>query len=125
MKRRKPLKPGPPPKRKRELQRKRIKARRKGARRAEVKFAKQFGSVWYVSRVCAMPCLVCGQLPSDPHHVRTVGAGGTWRDLVPLCRRHHTECHTVGVQTFTDRYDVDLHAHARRIAETLTQETPE
>lgn len=47
-----------------------------------------------------MPCCGCGQpAPSDPHHVRSRGAGyGDWLEngdgnVVPLCRPCHDETH--------------------------------
>ena len=54
----------------------------------------------------AMPCAVCGATPSDPDHLKTVGAGGgdELSNLTPLCRRHHTERHAIGVKTFYDKY---------------------
>lgn len=60
------------------------------------------------------PCDVCGRRPSDPHHHPTVGAGGTKRDLMPLCRDHHTlgpdAYHRLGAVTFAKRHDLDLAA---------------
>ena len=28
-------------------------------------------------------------------------------EAMPLCREHHTECHTIGQQTFLDKYHFD------------------
>ncbi|MFA5636968.1 MAG: hypothetical protein WC977_13825 [Anaerovoracaceae bacterium] len=42
------------------------------------------------------PCLLCGNLPSDPHHypVRVShGAGDTLLEMVPLCHHHHRLWH--------------------------------
>lgn len=46
------------------------------------------------------PCLICHRVPSkehpnDPHHITTRKAGGddTRQNLMPLCRKHHTEIH--------------------------------
>ena len=62
----------------------------------------------YRNYIKGMKCLVDNKecLPqSDPHHVRSKGAGGRDRsNLVPLCRIHHTECHTIGRITFEDKY---------------------
>lgn len=71
------------------------------------------------------PCLVCGK-GSDPHHVRSVGAGhGDWLDrdgervgnVVPLCREHHRELDSVGSGpvTFHRKYNLDLAVEAERI----------
>ena len=38
----------------------------------------------------------------DPHHIKTKGAGGL--DTVPLCRKHHAECHAIGRWTFAKKY---------------------
>jgi hypothetical protein len=49
----------------------------------------------YVSR---QPCLVCGRVPSDPHHLRFTQARALGRRVsdeftVPVCRIHHRELH--------------------------------
>jgi hypothetical protein len=49
----------------------------------------------FVSR---QPCLVCGRVPSDPHHLRFTQARALGRRVsdeftVPLCRIHHRELH--------------------------------
>ena len=46
-------------------------------------------------------------------------AGGTRRDLVPLCAHHHREQHDTGVETFATRYQVDLAALAASVAADL------
>lgn len=70
-----------------------------------------------------MRCLICNRLDTDPHHVRTRGAGG--RDeanLVPLCRTHHTELHTIGRLTFEDKYKTGcLQMRAEQIWEGYEQ----
>lgn len=45
-----------------------------------------------------MPCAACGARPSDPDHIKTRGAGGEdiESNILPLCRRHHTQRHTIG-----------------------------
>lgn len=51
-------------------------------------------------------CVVCGDWPSDPDHIQTVGSGGgdTISNLWPLCRVHHSERHQIGFQTFLEKY---------------------
>lgn len=68
--------------------------------------------------ISEQPCCVCRFHFSDPHHVRTRGAGGGDEYLVPLCRACHTEVHMKGVATFISRYGVDLW----RLAEMMEQE---
>jgi hypothetical protein len=48
-------------------------------------------------RVRGKPCVVCGST-SDACHVQSRGAGGgdeSW-NLVPMCRKHHSEQHKRG-----------------------------
>ena len=51
--------------------------------------------------VAAQPCLVCGRIPSDPHHIkfaeqRMMGRKVSDRFTVPICRLHHRELHRHG-----------------------------
>jgi hypothetical protein len=48
--------------------------------------------------VAAQPCLICGRLPADAHHlrfaqVRALGRKASDEFTVPLCRMHHREAH--------------------------------
>lgn len=59
-----------------------------------------------LKRVCA----VCGSR-ADIHHVDAVGMGRNRQKIshvgmraLPLCREHHTECHTIGDDLFIQRY---------------------
>ena len=59
-----------------------------------------------LKRVCA----VCGRR-ADIHHVDAVGMGRNRQKIshvgmraLPLCREHHTECHTMGDDLFIHRY---------------------
>ena len=59
-----------------------------------------------LKRVCA----VCGRR-ADIHHVDAVGMGRNRQKIshvgmraLPLCREHHTECHTMGDDLFSQRY---------------------
>jgi hypothetical protein len=52
----------------------------------------------FVSR---QPCVVCGRMPSDPHHLRFVQPCALGRRVsdeftVPLCRVHHRDLHRQG-----------------------------
>lgn len=58
-------------------------------------------------------CAVCGAR-ADLHHVDHVGMGRDREEIIhegmealPLCRAHHQECHTIGQQTFLDKYHFD------------------
>jgi hypothetical protein len=51
--------------------------------------------------VLRQPCLVCGRLPSDPHHLtftqpRALGRRVSDEFMVPVCRLHHRELHRFG-----------------------------
>jgi len=57
-------------------------------------------------------CCVCGQ-PGEVHHVDAIGMGrnraeadDSWNRKICLCRRHHSEAHTIGMAAFEDRYYV-------------------
>lgn len=58
-------------------------------------------------------CAVCGKR-ADLHHVDHVGMGRDREEIIhegmealPLCREHHQECHTIGQQSFNDKYHFD------------------
>jgi ERF superfamily len=51
--------------------------------------------------VLRQPCLVCGRVPSDPHHLtftqlRAMGRRASDEFIVPVCRVHHRELHRSG-----------------------------
>ena len=60
-------------------------------------------------------CLVCNERPVQPHHFPTRGAGGTAKDLTPLCQYHHAQFHEMGPGSFQETYEVDLVAEAARL----------
>lgn len=55
-------------------------------------------------------CAICGDKP-DLHHVNAIGMGRDRTEIVhegmevlPLCRVHHSEAHTIGRDSFCERY---------------------
>jgi hypothetical protein len=55
----------------------------------------------HIRFIANQPCLVCGRLPSDPHHLRFAQYPALGRNVsdeftVPLCRGHHREVHRCG-----------------------------
>jgi len=51
--------------------------------------------------VASRPCLICGRMPSDAHHIkfaeqRAMGRKVSDRFTVPICRLHHRELHRRG-----------------------------
>jgi hypothetical protein len=73
----------------------------------------------HVRLVTKKPCLVCGRLPSDPHHLRFTQSRAMGRKVsdeftVPLCRGHHRELHHCGDEAARwQRLGIDP-AHAAR-----------
>jgi hypothetical protein len=62
------------------------------SRRKAKRHARDFGD--HADTIRALPCDLCGSPPpSDPHHARSRGAGGTAKHLIPLCRKHHRRIH--------------------------------
>lgn len=77
-----------------------------------------WGDGQHAARIRQLPCAIGGEFCEThvhAHHVRSVGAGGTEKDLVPLCAVHHQELHTIGRWTFLKKYGVDLRALAERL----------
>jgi hypothetical protein len=85
------------------------------AKRKKARFLKAFGSRERVLAIKAMPCLVCGALPSDNAHIKSRGAGGSFRDVVPLCRNHHQE-HHAGPKALEAKYGLNLREAADALA---------
>jgi hypothetical protein len=58
-------------------------------------------------------CAICGG-KAELHHAETrVGMGRNRKEIVhlgmyamPLCRKHHTECHDIGQKTFNEKYKI-------------------
>lgn len=87
-------------------------ARSRQRKRKKARYATQFGSksAW----IRQLNCCACGHTPSEPHHVRSRGAGGTSKDLVPLCGVCHRAVHSMGAETFQERMRIDLTAEAAK-----------
>jgi hypothetical protein len=71
--------------------------------------------------VARQPCLVCGRIPSDPHHLRfaqprALGRKVSDEFVVPLCRSHHRALHRVGnEQRWWQAAGIDALAVARQL----------
>nr|WP_276576409.1 putative HNHc nuclease [Caldicoprobacter algeriensis] len=57
-------------------------------------------------------CCVCG-MPGEIHHVDSIGIGRDRTKIddskhrkICLCRKHHTEAHTIGMKAFEEKYHV-------------------
>jgi hypothetical protein len=80
----------------------------------------------FLDRVRRARCAVvgCAQIYIDPHHLVTRGAGGSDYTVVPLCRTHHAEVHTIGKKRFEDEHGLDLYAvNSRILAEYIVHLT--
>lgn len=58
-------------------------------------------------------CIVCGRY-GEIHHVQSVGMGRDRKtishlgmEVLPLCRNHHSEAHTIGNKAFMERYHLE------------------
>ncbi len=67
-------------------------------------------------------CAVCGKR-ADLHHVDHVGMGRDREEIIhegmealPLCREHHVEAHTLGAQSFAEKYHIE---HGIKLDKTL------
>lgn len=56
--------------------------------------------------VKTMQCVACGGCGGDAHHVTSKGAGGgdEVRNLMPLCREHHTAWHKMGPKKMCEKF---------------------
>ena len=111
LKRGKPLARGKPMARGRPLERyTRIKPINR-ERSARVKAVTYHGPNQHAAWVCALGCQAAGKVgtrcwgPLDPAHVKPVAVGGTWEDLVCLCRGHHQES---GEQRTSERREFEI-----------------
>lgn len=86
--------------------------RPKNPKRAAKLRKKQFGGA-YRDLIVSLGCCVCGRSPSEPAHVKSRGAGGTAKDMVPLCSEHHREQHQIGIRSFERKHGIDLAELAR------------
>lgn len=93
---RRPLRPGNPPRRRTPL-------RPANPERRERRRGRDFGA--HAERVRGMPCMLTGHpAPSHPHHVRSRGAGGTWWHIIPVSPRMHQRLHTEGERALPGRW---------------------
>lgn len=70
-------------------------------------------------------CCICGQR-ADIHHWTRIGMGANRKTVIhegmplePLCRGHHTECHTMAQEEFDERYHIKPIKATKEICKTL------
>ena len=82
---------------------------------------RRFRNKAHLKFVTSQPCLICGRLPSDPHHLRFAQRRALGRKVsdeftVPLCRTHHRELHrTVNEAAWWKIANVDPLKMARKL----------
>jgi hypothetical protein len=80
--------------------------------------------------VMRQPCLVCGRLPSDAHHLtftqpRALGRRVSDEFVVPVCRTHHRELHRSGNEAaWWQRLNVDPIPVALRLWQQTRSDDP-
>jgi hypothetical protein len=80
--------------------------------------------------VLRQPCLVCGRMPSDPHHLtftqpRALGRRVSDEFVVPVCRTHHRELHRSGNEAaWWQRLNIDPIPVALRLWQQTRSEDP-
>jgi hypothetical protein len=125
--RKKPLEPDPEKvkawleKSRQELKKSPLK--RANKKRREALFKRSFLSKERVKWVRAQPSVVSGRTPCIGHHVKSRGAGGTYRDIVPLTQDEHLEIHNRGRLTCEEKWGVDLEQAAINTQEAWEKAT--
>lgn len=98
--------------------------RAKNRKNADRLFLRNFGSEAYVEAIHRVPCIVKGSPNATPckgppvcMHRRGRRSGEGWPDIVPACDGHHVESHQHGIDTFSEKYQIDLEAAAAEMVE--------
>jgi hypothetical protein len=80
--------------------------------------------------VCSQPCLICGRLPCDAHHIRfgqprALGRKVSDEFTVPLCRVHHRDLHRVSDEkAWWEAAKIEPMAIAQRLWRETRDEMP-
>jgi hypothetical protein len=75
----------------------------------------------HVKSVAKLPCLVCGRIPADVHHLKFAQSRALGRKVsdeftVPLCRGHHREIHHCGDEAaWWNKVEIDPTVTARAL----------
>ncbi len=101
--------------------------RRSNPKRKELKFARNFSGgddFRHDEYIRRQPCCVCWSMAreqksrTEQAHVNARGmggAGGTWKDTVPLCSTHHLEQGYDGNAAILEKYGVHLPSRAAEL----------
>jgi hypothetical protein len=97
----------PPPAKPRFGQGPRPQLPRENKERMKERKARQFSAQTNLAR--ASRCVACqAPPPSEAAHMRSRGAWGSDRDVLPLCSLHHDEQERLGIDTFEVTYKLNL-----------------
>lgn len=91
--------------------------KKRNEKRAREAFRRTFGPPGFSDFVRNLPCVLCGDRPSVPHHDPTRKSGGTWVDVSPVCRTCHNEIRhglNGGVKRFWREVGMDYAESNRR-----------
>lgn len=116
------------PRRRRELSRSALTAKRGRIRRNAARQAKNleraYGGESRIAWVARQPSVVSGQGPCENVHVRIGGASfkADARWIVPMTAEEHRELHQWGKKTFERHYHIDLDALAAETDHRFTRE---
>lgn len=87
--------------------------RRINPKRRKKKFKEHFHSEERVKFINKLGCLICKK-PAQNAHIKSRAAGGTYRDIVPLCNDHHREQERSN-QKFGKKYRLNLREEANKV----------
>lgn len=76
----------------------------------------------YLEYVRDQPCTICRAPADDPHHLTHRGSGGSDYTAIPLCRGHHREVHSNGLQQVERDYRVNLWRQAHRLLQRYLEQ---
>ena len=80
---------------------------------------KRYESPEYMAFIRTKCCLVCDSGETVPHHVVSVGAGGSDLLTIPLCADHHNlrgdSVHRLGKTTFPEKHGLNIDAEMVRL----------
>jgi len=85
---------------KRSTLKRRTRLKRVNTRRHGKRWTSQYGSLERVEWIASLPCALCGAPPPSVNmHVRSRGAGGKARHIIPACSVCHGLAHSAGHKT--------------------------
>ena len=89
-------------------------------RRKEL-FKRNFHSKERVEKINNMSCSVIGCKNKNiaNAHMKSRGAGGDYKSIIPLCHQHHQEEHQIGNGVFLRKYGINVKEKIKEVRELL------